>query len=83
MFLLRRFASRPVSSVGWLGFVPRASTLFVLGNITPTAGQRQIVTYTWMWGLGLVLMPVLTAGLSALPQSQDNQAQRPPTWCNW
>jgi MFS family permease len=59
-----------------LGLLIVSGGAFLLGNITPTVGQPEIVIYTWMWGVGvaLVLMPIMSAGLSALPQSHDNQA---------
>jgi EmrB/QacA subfamily drug resistance transporter len=60
----------------FLGLLIVSCGAYLLGNMPSTVGQRQIVIYTWMWGVGvaLVMMPTMTAGLSALPQSHDNQA---------
>jgi len=60
----------------FLGLLILSGGSFLLANMPPTVGQREIVVYTWMWGVGvaLMMMPTMTAGLSAVPQSHDNQA---------
>ncbi|MBB6380235.1 EmrB/QacA subfamily drug resistance transporter [Pseudonocardia eucalypti] len=62
----------------WLGVFGLgicASGTYLLGGITPNMTRADLIAWSCVWGLGLGLsiMPLMTAGLAALPPARTNE----------